>query len=232
MQYQISRSKGISQLMVLLLLLLSVTSCNAQSGSNPPAKKEAPLRIDSWLNISIPGICRFQAPPTMEIQGGDYKKVKEAIMEVFEISGGADLILQQKGLNDLDPKARGQYCRVLVNTTRGGEGEFLPLKEKTPVTKADLKEYDRVIRSGLEQQYTILDWYPTTVEKINGFYAFKTGYRRSLKSAMNPVVVTIYSIHNHRMMHTVTVSYRESETELWKADLDRVINTFEFERQK
>jgi len=45
-------------------------------------------------------------------------------------------------------------------------------------------------------------------------------------------VVTIYSIHNHRMMHTVNVSYRESETELWKADLDRVINTFEFERQK
>jgi len=233
MQYQISRSKGISQLMLLLLLLLSVTSCNAQSGSNPPAKKEAPLRIDGWLNITIPGICRFQAPPTMEIQGGDYKKVKEAIMEVLEITLSADLILQQKGLNDRnDEKARERYCRILVNTSKGAEGEFFPLGEKPSATKADLQDFDRESRKLIEQQFTILDWYPTTVEKINGFYALKTSYRRSLKSAMNPVVVTIYNIHNHRMLHTVTVSYRESETELWKADLDRVINTFEFERQK
>jgi len=168
----------------------------------------------------------------MEIQGGEYKKVKEAILDVFELPGGADLILQQKGLNDLDSKARERYCRILVNTSNGAEGEFFPLGEKPSVTKADLQEYDRESRKLIEQQFTILDWYPTTVEKINGFYALKTSYRRSLKSAMNPVVVTIYNIHNHRMLHAVTASYRESETELWKADPDRVIKTFEFERQK
>jgi hypothetical protein len=143
MRCPLCRPISLLQLTALLLLLLSVTSCNAQSGSNPPAKKDAPLRIDGWLNITIPGICRFQAPPTMEIQGGDYKKVKEAILEVLEITLSADLILQQKGLNDRnDEKARERYCRILVNTSKGAEGEFFPLGEKPSVTMRYCRNFE------------------------------------------------------------------------------------------
>lgn len=218
-------------LISLLLIMFCSINCNASSNKDPKPQTEAPLWMDGWLNISIPRVARFQAPPTLEIQGGDYKKLTDAIRDVFEITYHSDLTLQQKGLNNLDPEARQQYCRILVNTTQGSEGEFCKLNEKPTYSKEELSEIEEISKLELEKQFSILDWYPITVEKINGNYALKLTYRRSLKSVINPVFVTTYTFQNHRMMHTITLSYRESEKNLWKTDLDKVIQTFVFDKQ-
>jgi len=47
-----------------------------------------------------------------------------------------------------------------------------------------------------------------------------------------PVIVAIYIVQNFNMMHTITLSYRETEQNLWKADFEKVIYTFDFVEQK
>jgi hypothetical protein len=73
----------------------------------------------------------------------------------------------------------------LVSTTHGSEGEFFKLNEKPTYSKEELSEIEEIVKLQLEKQFSILDWYPITIEKITGNYALKLTYRRSLKSVIN-----------------------------------------------
>ena len=85
----------------------------------------------SWETVSIPGICTYQIPPTLEVQKGTYKKFTDQLRKtVFEITTSADrVVAQPKGINDFDPAALKRYCRVIVETEWGQSGDFFKLNE-------------------------------------------------------------------------------------------------------
>jgi len=196
----------------------------------------------TWETVSIPGICTFQIPPTVEIQKGTYKWVSDQFKKmVLEISESPDrVVAQPKGINDLDPIALKKYCRIIVETERGTKGDYARLDEPLLVSEAELKELDKESKNQLEQlaamwdakgvKMTILSWQPIKITRVNGVDALVITYTRSLNDAPS-VLVQVYRIQNNDVMHSIAISYRESEKEIWADDLGKVINTLKFEKR-
>ena len=198
-----------------------------------------PERTATWETVSIPGLCTYQIPPTVEIQAGTYKRMSDEFRRVlWEISVSPDrVVAQPKGINEFDLAALDRYCRIIVETDRGTPGDYLALDEPLALSRAELQEFDDEVRNALEQAATraaamgmkmaLLSWQPTRIVRMNDVDALMTTYSRSMNDAP-PVLVRTYIVQNNDVMHTITVSYRESERELWADDLDAVITTFRF----
>lgn len=214
---------------IICVLVLSGVAVSAQN--------------EMWETVSIPGICTFQIPPTLEIQKGTYKKINDQFRKIIlEIDTTPDrVVAQPKGINDFDPAALKRYCRVIVETERGSRGDYGKLDEALSLSESELKELDKEMKSQMQQaaaalstakgmKMTILSWQGTKITRVNGVDALLTTYTRSTNDAPS-VLVRMYRIQNNDCLHTITISYRESESNLWAADLDKIIGTFKFKKR-
>ena len=233
--------------LVAAILLLVVYSLMTSPSQKPDQVEQRVLpeqqSADStWETISIPGVCTYQIPPTLEIQKGAYKRGNDQFRKtVLEISESPDrVVAQPKGVNDFDPVASKRYCRVIVDTKRGTRGDYAKLDELPAVSEAEMKDLDREIKnqtfhdwelaSSKGMKATILSWQPAKIVRINNFDALFVTYTRSANDAP-PVLVRDYQIQNNDCIHEITISYRESEKQLWADDLGKVIGTFKFTKR-
>ncbi len=195
-----------------------------------------------WQNVSIPEICSYQIPPTVEIQKGTYKQINEKFLgKMLEIAISPDCVVAQpKGINSFDPQALKRYCRIIVETERGACGEYEALDAPFTVSPAELREVDAMLKQQMKQtaalstakgmKMKLLSWQPAKIVNVNGATALRTTYTRSMNDAP-PVLVNMYMIQNNDRMHTITISYRVAEKNIWAADLGKVINTFKFKKR-
>jgi hypothetical protein len=141
------------------------------------------------------------------------------------------LLFSQKGSIN-DPVAMGHYCRVIVETDRGEEGEYPTITQKLKLSNREIDAIDQQVKSqtfrlASQAGGKILSWEPFQIVSVNGVDMFKFGYSRSLKNA-SPVAVSVYSVQNNDVTHRITISYRESEKHLWASDLARILKSFKF----
>ena len=218
--------KLINRLLVILIIN-AVLIANAQD--------------ETWLAISIPDICNFKIPPSLELQKGKYKEVRDQYMKLLEITTSPDIVtVQPKGINDLDPKAFEKYCRIIVETQRGHIGDYSKLDESINLSEKDLNEIDQQSRDQINQQFAalnskgqkniILSWKTVRVAKFNGIDTILIEYIRILND-YPPVFVRTYNIQNNDCMHAVTISYRENEKNIWAQDMENIITTFKFKKR-
>lgn len=197
---------------------------------------------ETWETVSIPGICTYQIPPTVELQKGTYKKINDQFRRtILEIDTTPDrVVAQPKGINDFDPVALKRYCRVIVETERGSRGDYAKLDEPMALSAAELKELEKELKNQLQQgaalstskgmKMTILSWQGAKISRVNGVDALLTTYTRSMNDAP-AALVRMYMIQNNDCLHTITISYREAESALWAEDLGKVIGTFKFKKR-
>ena len=216
-------------IVVMLILLVGILATQAQE--------------TAWQTVSIPGLCTFQIPPTLEILKGTYKRINEQLQKmIFEIDESPDrVVVQPTGINDLDPVALKKYCRIIVETKRGTKGDYAKLDEPLLVSEAELEELDKEFNNQFEQlgatldakgvKMTILSWQPAKITRVNGVDALVHTYTRSINDAPSVLVQVYGMIQNNDVMHTIAISYRESEKDIWADDLRKVINTFKFEKR-
>ena len=226
--------------MLVLGLLLSIKNTGSNiwvaEMQNPEPKNE------TWETVSIPGICTFQIPSTVELQKGTYKKLNDKLRKtLLEIDTTPDFVVAQpKGINDFDPAALKRYCRVIVETARRSKGDFAKLDARMALSAAEMKELEAEVKNQVKQgaelatskgiRMTILSWRGVKITQVNGVDALLTTYTRSMNDAPS-VLVSEYKIQNNDCLHTITISYRESESNLWAADLGKVIGTFKFKKR-
>ena len=176
----------------------------------------------TWKVVSIPGVCTYQIPPTVEIQKGLYKKitkpvVDEYIKEILEINKLHDrVVAQQKGINSFNPKSFKRYCRIIVETEYGKRGEFLNLDDPLALSPGELEEVNTDIKSALQilsdatqstvGEMKILTWNHVKIVRVSGADALKISYTRSVNKAP-PVLVNTYIIQNNNTLHKITLSY-------------------------
>ena len=202
----------------------------------------AAAKDQTWQTVTIPGICTYQIPPSVEIQKGTYKKYNDKYRGLLlEKEAKSDrVVAQPKGINSLDPQAFKRYCRIIVETERGSSSEYESLDEPLVVSVEELREVDSMLKQQMKQgfaMYTakgmkmeLLTWAPVKIVRVNGVDALKISYTRSVKDGP-PAIVNMYTVQNDDCMHRITISYRLSEKNLWANDLDKVIDTFKFKRR-
>jgi len=215
-------------IVVALVLLAGVLATQAQE--------------TTWETVSIPGLCTFQIPPTVEIQKGTYKRITDQFQKmILEIDESPDRVTAQpKGINDFDPVALNKYCRIIVETERGTKGDYVKLDEPLLYSEAELKQLDKEFKNLLEQlvaiwnakgvKMTVLSLQPFKITRVNGVDALVIRYTRSINDAPS-VLMQVYTIQNNDVMQKIAISYRESEKDIWADDLGRVINTFKFKKR-
>lgn len=197
----------------------------------------------SWQTVSIPEICTFQIPPTMEIQKGTYKQRKQVVADVLEIELPPDgVVALPKGSNAYDPRAPKPCCRILVQTIQGKRGEYETIDTPLAFSQAELREVNAMLKQQLQQETArmvskeikikmeILSLPPAKIVRVGGADALRLAYKHSLNGA-SPVLVNIYSIQNNDRLHKITISYRISEKKMWAADMDKVIDSFKFKKR-
>jgi hypothetical protein len=183
-----------------------------------------------WERIYIKNVGYFDLPPTMEVQKGKYK---EFVDEIKKIKGydATQLTAQQKGLNEFGKEGFEKYARVMVETTFGSAGDFEKYNFNiAEITQTDITELNSIYKQQIQQSFLgtslkLIEWYPLKVEKINGVSCIHISYKRQLQDKPF-VLVQIYYFHNNDRMHALTLSYRLSETDYWRADFVTILKSF------
>jgi len=218
----------IASFLVLIVSLFFTKSTLGQDVLQPVQK--------GWDRIYIKDVGYFDLPPTMEIQKGKYRENIEELRR----TGGEDttqITAQQKGLNDFNSDSFKTYGRVMLNSVIGEEGEyfnsnfdlsFFSAKEKSVVDQLmnDIVKKE-VLSSPLCSQGSlkIIQWNSAIVEKVNGQVCVHWSYRRQLLD--QPIVyIDCFQFHNYDRVHLLTLEYRESESDLWKTDFEKVVDSF------
>jgi hypothetical protein len=195
------------------------------------------LPFGDWKRIYIDGIGTIDIPPTMEIQSGIYKEIidplKPEIMKSMGILSNPNynIIIQQKGLNDLERSGFQRYARVMINTDMGDfDTLYFNISE---YTSADIIELNNIFQSSTRSSIAgtglkLVNWFPLKLETINNMSCIHISYTRQLSN--NPtVLVNIYKFQNVDKMYTLTLSYRLNEEEYWKDDFEIILNSFRIE---
>lgn len=208
---------------------------------HPPVAYD-PVRYASWETVSVPGICTFQIPPSMELQAGKYRELMDQFrtLTLQVTDSGNRVVAQQKGLNALDPAALARYARVIVETRTESKGDFNTLGDPLALSRTEVEEFDAEIKKTVEQEAAqstaagfrmeLKTWGGTRVVRVNGVDCLLTEYSRSVNVAP-PASVCLYMFMNNDRMHTVSVSYRTTESDVWATDLEKIVTTFQFTRR-
>ncbi len=186
-----------------------------------------PVKTD-WQRIDITDLGSIDLPPTLEIQGLEYKKGMDNYRAFGKIPV---LVAQQKELNNGDKESSKRYARVMIETIYGKDGDFEKLNFNIKKLRVDsIGQLDKDLKTqcdkGLNKiNQKLIEWYPVTLEKINGMSCIHISYTRQLYN--NPVEkVDLYRFQNNDRIHGLILSYRISESEIWKNDFDAVLKSF------
>lgn len=208
---------------LILFSVLLIQSSFGQISSPPPL-------TTGWERIYIKNVGSFDLPPTMEVQKGKYKEFNDEIRKIKGFDA-TQITAQQKGLNEFGKEGFEKYARVMLETTFGSTGDFEKLNFNiSEYTQADIAELNTIYKQQLQQSFygtglKLIEWYPLKLEKVNGMSCIHISYKRQLQDKPY-VLVHIYYFHNNDRMHNLTLSYRLSEADYWKASFATILKSF------
>ena len=186
-------------------------------------------------NYRILEVGSISIPNNMEIQSGNYKKISEIYQKEISKKFGYEVsdnrvVFQQKGVNDLDKQALATYVRVILETDIGNFGDYEKLSTKLIATPQEISDISKEFKTQIQQSLAgigskLITWYGVSIVTINGRTALKISYLRQLNDKPF-VVVNMYRFQNNDRLHTLTLSYRQSDEATWKPLLTKIANSF------
>lgn len=196
---------------------------------------------ENWDIYTFGNICSFRIPPTMELRDIDSEAgmVLNKLVNKFLIRFGDNLAdreikFQPKGLNSTDKelvkKATSVYSRILIADFNG---DFPTQNDIAKATNTDIKEIDAIFKKQAIESFSLfgtgqtIKWFPLKRVKVDGKYALLSMYKRTSPKG-GFVNVKEYKFFFTDHLVTITVSYREIETSLWKQDLDTFLSSLRF----
>lgn len=196
-----------------------------------------------WTVYEIENIGKIAIPQTMELRDDNsfISLATEIVRDNIEVHNKikmtkSQLIFQPKGGNELDKDAFSKYSRILINYTKGNNGDFYKWNERfdfSPSDEKELNEYFKKEAVAPMEAFGIklIKWYPLEFSSVNGLSYIKTSFTRQMRD--NPVVrVDKYNFYNFDESIEITLSYRLSENDKWASDFNKCINYFDFSNKK
>lgn len=219
--------------------LLAITLFACVDMKKEQNKQSLPIPINEpqkgWQRVKIADVGSIDLPPEMEIQGEEYKAMTKELNSMqsklydIEISE-SELIFQPKGVNSLDKDSLSKYARVLYETATSNPGDYQKLSEGITVTDAELLELNKELKLQFTEGFKktpirIIEWYPIQIVEVNGMSALLISYKRQLGD--KPYVhVESYKFFDYDKMHSLTLSYRIIEKEIWEHQLNSILKSF------
>ena len=193
------------------------------------------LAQSEWPIYAYGNICSFRVPRTLELRD-PYSVLGEftqSYKEYYQMNFDDEIVFQQSGLNsdDLDvaKQASPLYARIIIRCI---PMQGIDQNMVASGTQADIKELGELWKKDIMQYFSGPDfkWYPVIRKKIGGKYALIMRYQRpgAFDNLQGPVYVEEYKFFLTGRLIRFTLSYRLSESNRWKTDFSKIINTLSF----
>jgi hypothetical protein len=208
---------------IIYILLLSV-NIYAQIPYPLPELKEG------WERVHIEELGSVDIPPKMEVQSGVLKECVDVMNKIYKIEQ-QDIIIQQRGVNDLREEGRKTYARVMLSTKHAPIGEYYErinfnINDYSNIDIEQLNKfyYDIYLESMNQLGNDLIKWYPLKFEIVNGMSCIHISFIR--ESPKQKVLVNTYYFYNYDRMHELTMSYKLSDSEYWKSDFAKILSSY------
>lgn len=208
----------------LIAFFIFLYQCTFGQVASPP-----PLP-SGWERIYIKDVGSFDLPPTMEIQKGKYKEFNDKYRKINGYDA-TQITAQQKGLNEYGKVGFERYARVMLETSISLPGEFEKLNfDISKIQQSEIRELNETFKQQTKKSIEgtslkLIEWYPVKFERINGMSYIHCSYKRQLDDKPY-VLVHKYIFQNYDRMHNLTLSYRLSESNIWKSDFETLLKSF------
>ncbi|MDD4058905.1 MAG: hypothetical protein PHO95_08435 [Bacteroidales bacterium] len=192
-------------------------------------------------------------PKTMELRGENslMSLIAEVTADKLETIKkvkivDSDVVFQPQGIDDdknfdTQKKALALYSRVLISYHKGKKDEFFRWNENLSYTKQEYNELNKMYKDHLLAEYNKVKDMEVSfnlvsvsdikiAKNINKVVYIEQQHERS--GLNGNIKVINYYLHNNDEMVKLTLSYRISESNLWKKDFDKIIDTFSFTTNK
>lgn len=170
----------------------------------------------------------------MELQSGDYKEITSELQQkILHINPQNRIVFQPKGLNEFQKGSKEVYARIIINTLYG---EYESLSYNKPqISVEELQELNKIYKelaireSQMFKGGRLIYFHGVSVESVNNQVCTKWSYTRQYNN--EPIVkVEVYDFLNKDRAHRLILSYRISESHLWKEKLRNTLNSIKITR--
>lgn len=191
---------------------------------------------DGWNIMDIENLGLIAIPKTLEVRKeGSTIDVISKDENVYKLLGiekskvDNKIVIQQAGLNDSTKESFSTYARVMINTYNFEDGEVPRRYERLNLSTEDLNTIKDLNFSEIEESVKILNCKieDKTVKEIyiNQMNSFKFSFLRKCGNKP-PVYVEQYKFFNYNQIIEIILSYRTNDSDMWKNDFSRIIDTF------
>jgi hypothetical protein len=215
-------------IVAIIIIGVAVSGINEIVGDDSNKEANLPLPLPAletdWHRVNIDGVGTIDIPPTMEVRTED---LQDYINDTFENTAYVpfDFTVQTSGMNQ--GISETHYARILFNTIVGNKGDYESLTfDISEYSKSDIAELDNLLRQQIAPDELSQTWYPVKLEQVNGMSCIHVQYSRQGAVNASPVMVNKYLFHDIDRMYSLTFSYRLSEAQIWKDDLEHSLSTF------
>lgn len=193
----------------------------------PPLEKKDSKH---WEDHTFFNAFKISVPITVERQTKD-SPYGRALANKGILQLRDDLIIfNQKGLCDLKPGAKDQYCRIMINYMKEVKGDFLQRDETEPFDW----EYDQLLEEMVKNEIgsgsRLIGTFSREWVHINNANAILVTYRRMGNNydTSNPICCKMLLFQDNDRFVKMILSYREKEADLWADDFEQVMRSFEW----
>lgn len=188
-----------------------------------------------WEKINIPNVLSFRIPPSMELRDNDgfiKKTLDEFIEQVFDRQlNPSRIVVQTKGFGEIEYLATMLYGRIIVEFDFDDYNDFA--NQVALFNQADLDEITYMDSQELKAESTqyginLKEISKTMLKNTGNKKALYYSYLRESVKDKSDVKVDVYRVFTKNYITKITYSYRVSEAKIWKNDLEKSVETFEF----
>jgi hypothetical protein len=211
------------RLQALVLILAITTLSSSANAENSFGVSHIELNKSNYAHVILPRGVELQLPKNWWLLGADYIHAIETSAEAVADLSGMDLSGgQETNLIAANSIPKTTYAAVRVDSIIPSS---LSPTDFNSITEADVRELKTRMRQNLKkglslQGIQLIDFLGTRIEKISGHPTIVTEYRRT--GPKGPVFVQINQIYTSSQEIIINLSYRESETALWKPVIGKI----------
>jgi len=195
---------------LFLFVVLPFPTVVAQSESN-------------FSSVNLPRGIELQIPKGWWLLGDDYNQIIQTTVEAaMDLSGLGFPDGQETNLIAANSMPRSTYAAVRVDSSIPAS---IPVSMFSSLTPADMREFQsemhKITKMMLPQHgLQLIEFKGSRIDEIAGYPALVTEYRRT--GSKGPVFVQVNQIITDSQDIRINLSYRESETALWKPVIGKI----------
>jgi len=185
---------------------------------------------ENWDKIDLGNWGEIKMPSTLEVQSGNYKNIIDYQKRHFSVDAER-IVFQQKGVND--GKNLDTYARIIIRTDFASE--TLPDLNTIEITSGDLTDLNEMYKSQVYEVANnptypakIIRWNGVKIVSLNGNKSINYSYVRQMNGKPQ-TYSEFYVFWNENRQHTLNIEYRIKDSEKWKSDLEKSVETFKLE---